>query len=155
MLLKLSSAPSVIEEDIIHTIERFVILMYDRTSTCHDIDKARRKIFAKKNNVKHIPSTRAALEQHVKRATYQGGYVWGQLLLASPPLPLPTSWGWIKTTEHLYCITILNHSSLVLAIFATILECVIAKYLVVFPNFTPLSLNVHRHVVNYHNLRKV
>ena len=69
VLLKLSSAPSVIEEDIIHTIERFVILMYDRTSTCHDIDKARRKIFAKKNNVKHIPPTRAALEQHVKRAT--------------------------------------------------------------------------------------
>ena len=28
--------------------------------------------------------------------------MWGQLLLASPPLPLPTSWGWIKTTEDIY-----------------------------------------------------
>ena len=39
-LLKLSYAPSDIQEDVIHTIERFVILMYDRTSTCTDIDKA-------------------------------------------------------------------------------------------------------------------
>ena len=39
-LLKLSCAPSDIQEDVIHTIERFVILMYDRTSTCTDIDKA-------------------------------------------------------------------------------------------------------------------
>ncbi|KAG0729280.1 Ubiquitin carboxyl-terminal hydrolase 21 [Chionoecetes opilio] len=34
-----------------HTIERFVILLYDRTSTCKDIDKDRKKLFAKKNNV--------------------------------------------------------------------------------------------------------
>ena len=39
-LLTLSSSTSFIEEDVIHIIERFVILMYDRTSTCHDINKA-------------------------------------------------------------------------------------------------------------------
>ena len=50
-LLKLSCAPSDIQEDVMHTIERFVILMYDKTSTCTDIDKARRKIFARKPNV--------------------------------------------------------------------------------------------------------
>ena len=96
-LLTLFSAPSFIEEDVIHIIERFVILMYDRTSTCHDINKARRKCFSKKNNMKNIPLTKAALEQYIKRAIYQGGHVWGQLLLPSPSLPLPTSWGWIKT----------------------------------------------------------
>lgn len=35
-------------------------------------------MFAKKTNVKQTPLTKAALEQQVKRATYQGGHVWGQ-----------------------------------------------------------------------------
>ena len=96
-LLKLSSAPSGIPDDVIHTIERFVILLYD--STCKEINKARKKIFAKKNNVQLIPPTKAALEEHVKRAAYQGGHVWGQTLLPTPELPPPSSWGWIKKDE--------------------------------------------------------
>ena len=91
-LLKLSCAPSNIPEDVMCTIERCVILLYDRTNTCTDIDKARRKLFTRKNNVQQIPPTRAALEQHVKRAAYQGGHVWGQTLMPTPALPSPTSW---------------------------------------------------------------
>jgi len=91
VLLILSSAPSVTDEDAMQTIERFVILIYDKTSSFWDIDTAQRKIFAKKNNVKHIPPTKTALEPYVKRATYRGSHVWGQLLLASPLLPPPTS----------------------------------------------------------------
>ena len=67
-LLKLFSAPSGIPDDVMHTIERSVILLYDRTSTCKEINKARKKIFAKKNNAQLIPPTKAALEEHVKRA---------------------------------------------------------------------------------------
>ena len=48
-LLKLSCAPSDIPEDAMHIIERFVILLYDRTATCTDIDKARCKLFANKS----------------------------------------------------------------------------------------------------------
>ena len=33
---------------------------------------------------------------------WPGSLVWGQLLLASLLLPLPTSWGWIKTTDGVY-----------------------------------------------------
>ena len=47
-LLRLSCAKGDIEEDVIGTIERFVILLYDRTSMCADVNKARQKIFAKK-----------------------------------------------------------------------------------------------------------
>ena len=57
------------------TIERFNLVVCDRTSTCTDINKARKKIFTKRTNVKAIPPTKEALEQHVKRAVYQGGYV--------------------------------------------------------------------------------
>ena len=101
-LLKLSSAPSGIPDDVMHTIERFVILLYDRTSTCKEINKAQKKIFAKKNNVQLIPPTKVALEEHVKRAGYQGGHVWGQTLLPTPELPPPSSWGWIKNDEGVY-----------------------------------------------------
>ena len=101
-LLKLSSAQSGIPDNVMHTIERFVILLYDRTSTCKEINKPRKKIFATKNNVQLIPPTKAALEEHVKRAAYQGGHVWGQTLLPTPELPPPSSWGWIKNDEGVY-----------------------------------------------------
>ena len=84
-------------------------MLYGRTSTCKEINKARKKIFAKKNNVQLIPPTKAALEEHVKRAAYQGGHVayqgghvWGQTLLPTPELPPPSSWGWIKNDEGVY-----------------------------------------------------
>jgi len=101
-LLLLSSAPRDIPDDATRIIERFVILLYDRTSKCTDIDKARRKLFARKNNVQLIPATKAALEEHVKRAVYQGGHVWGQILLPAPELPPPTNWGWSRTGEGQY-----------------------------------------------------
>jgi hypothetical protein len=43
------------------------------TSQCTEIDAARRKLFVKKLNVLSIPATMAALEEHLKRAIYQGG----------------------------------------------------------------------------------
>jgi len=42
--------------------------------------------------VELIPPTKAALEEHVKRAAYQGGHAWGQVLLPASELPPATSW---------------------------------------------------------------
>ena len=50
-----SYVPRDIGLDVMQVVERFVILLYDRTSTCAGIEKARRKLFAKKTNVKLIP----------------------------------------------------------------------------------------------------
>lgn len=101
-LLKLSSAPDDIPQEVMTTIERFVILFYDRTSTCTEIDQARRKLFVKRHNALSIPPTKAALEEHVKRALYQGCHVWGQMLVSTPELPSPCRWGWSKTFEGYY-----------------------------------------------------
>ena len=101
-LLRLAFAPTEIPEHSMQAIERFVILMYDQTSTCTDVNKARKKLFAKRSSVQRIPPTRAALEQHVKRAVFQGGHVWGQILVPQPVLPSPSSWGWIQTDDGLY-----------------------------------------------------
>ena len=74
-LLNLSSAPNEIPEEVLHTIERFVILLYDRRCSYTDIDKVRKKLFARKNNVELIPPTKAVLKEHVKRAAYRGSHV--------------------------------------------------------------------------------
>ena len=101
-ILKVSSGPITVQECVMHNIERSVILLYDRTSTSSDIHIARQKMFVKKNNVQLTPPTRAALEQHIKKATYQGGHVWGQTLLPNPDLPCPIDWGWTKTGDNFY-----------------------------------------------------
>ena len=61
-LLEVSSALSTTPEDVLHCTERFVILLYNRTRTSTDIDKARRKLFSKKNNVQLLPPPRTCEE---------------------------------------------------------------------------------------------
>ena len=70
-MLVLLHAHSDIQEGAMHKVEYFVILMYDRTSTSTEIDKALRKLIAKKADIKQIPPTKAAFEQHVMRAVFQ------------------------------------------------------------------------------------
>ena len=101
-LLSLSFTPHSIPKETVKVIERFVILMYDKTSRCTDIDKARRKMFAKRLKAEQIPPTFDALEQHLRRAIYQGGYVWVQALLLQPVLPSPTGWGWTNNDNGEY-----------------------------------------------------
>ena len=78
-------------------LESYVVLMYDRGSDETTVDSARKHMFTSKaRSVDAIPPTRAALLQHARRATYQGGHVWGQAQVRDPDLPSPESWGWSK-----------------------------------------------------------
>ena len=72
-LVKLADSPARVTEEAMKAIERFVILLYNKTSTCTDVNKSRKKLFAKNSSVQRIPPTYAALEQHVKRAAFQRG----------------------------------------------------------------------------------
>ena len=87
-LINLTTTSAQVDEDATQTIERFLILLND-TST--DFNKARCQLFVMKNKVQLIPPTSAALKQHVRRAVYQGGHVWGQALLPAPALPSPST----------------------------------------------------------------
>ena len=42
--------------------------------------------------LENIPPTKASLLQHVKRAVFQGGYIWDQTLLKQPTLLPPFRW---------------------------------------------------------------
>lgn len=79
-----------------HTTEKFITLLYNRTSTETNTNNVCRKLFAKKCYIQLIPPTWTVLQQHVRRAVFHGRYGWGQALVPAPTLPSPTDWGWIN-----------------------------------------------------------
>ena len=65
-------------------LERFVILMYDKTTECFGVNEARKKVFIHKpKSLENIPPTKAALEQHIKRSSLQA-HRWSQALVENP-----------------------------------------------------------------------
>lgn len=93
--LQIACCPTEIPDTCFAAIERYVVLLYDRTSSSHEVNSTRKKLFAEKGRtLESIPPTRDALLQHIKRAAYQSGHVWGQCLVVNPALPTPGEWGW-------------------------------------------------------------
>ncbi len=92
--IDLSSNPDSISAESMQSIERFVILLYDRTSNETDVNMVRKRLFSAGRDMERIPPTKVALEEHVKRAVYQGGKCWGQCLEPMQNLPSPSEWGW-------------------------------------------------------------
>ena len=92
-----SNPPQEISDSHYAELERFVVLLYNRTSASTEVNDVRRVLFTQKGRtIENIPPTQAALTQHVRRAVYQGGHIWGQALIARPEYPDPSSWGWNK-----------------------------------------------------------
>ena len=82
-------------------LERFVVLLYDKTSCRSHVNEVRVDLFAYKGrDVLHIPPTQGCLIEHVKRAAYQAGYCWSQSLLPMAVLPQPDEWGWTKLLKE-------------------------------------------------------
>ena len=96
--LAISNMPVTITDEVMSALERFVILLYDRTSVDTDVDQCRKHLFSNKGrSLDAIPPTKGALEQHIKRAAYQAGQIWGQSLIRSPKVVSPAEWGcWKK-----------------------------------------------------------
>ena len=79
-------------ECIMNILERFIVLLYDRTCPKMKVSEARKMLFTQKGrSLELIPATRAASLQHVKRAVYQVGYCWGQATTPMAVLPAPLS----------------------------------------------------------------
>ena len=90
-LLILSSSPEVVDSACLAVIERFVVLLYDRTSNLTKVNETRQK---KSRMLKKIPPTQEALIQDTKRSMYQGGHIWAQALVTQPVLLSPSEWEW-------------------------------------------------------------
>jgi hypothetical protein len=66
VLLQLTTDSNDLPESSLDTIERFVILLYDRTNTFSQLDEARRKLFLHRRSPLRLPPTSGAIRQHVK-----------------------------------------------------------------------------------------
>ena len=87
-----------LSESVISVLERFVILLYDRTSDLALVNDARKWLFTQKSwTLNNIPPTQAALRQHIKRASYQAN-CWNKAMIPNPEFPSPSHWGWWKDT---------------------------------------------------------
>ena len=95
---RLSHAPKQILPEDLKQLERFVVLLYQRTSPLSRVNDARKQMFTQNRRIDNIPPTAYTLEQHVKRAAYQAGHIWGQSLIGNPELPPPHMWGWKRET---------------------------------------------------------
>lgn len=90
----LAAGPPRIDKAIFDVLEHFVVLLYDKSCTSSGVNTARKKLFAKGRPLDRLPPTQAALVQHSKRATLQGGHCWGRTLFVTQHLPDPSDWGW-------------------------------------------------------------
>ena len=79
--------------------ERFVVILYGRTSECKFVNEARKKLFATGRQIENIPSAQDALIQHNKRAIYQGIYIWNTTFMPQHDVPSFAAWGWKRKED--------------------------------------------------------
>ena len=89
----LSCQPCDAPEESAQNIERFVIVMYQKTCGYSSRDDARRDLFTRGRSMSTTPPTSGSLFEHVKRAVLQAGHIWSQSLVARPNLPRPANLG--------------------------------------------------------------
>ena len=92
--LAATPTPSIVD-DSLDTLEHFVVLLYDLTSSHEHVNDTRKQLFTKKGRA--IDALPPALRQHIRRTAYQAGYCWGQMMVAAAEIPSPSEWGWMKS----------------------------------------------------------
>ena len=96
---KLSQCPSAVEDRDLLALERFVVLLYDRSSDVTTVNEIRLILFARKQRPYHsIPITPAALKEHAKRASYHAGHL-RQALIQQLETTSLSDRGWTKQGE--------------------------------------------------------
>ena len=73
--------PTETSNESMELLERFVVLMYDRTSEATEVNDARRQLFTQKSRT------------HIKRNCYQAN-CWNHALVLDPDRQEPSDWGW-------------------------------------------------------------
>ena len=90
--------------NVLPTIERLIVIMYDRVSSESSVNSERLELFTQKGReIENIPPTPDALAQHVMRVSYEAGHVWGQATTHVPQLPSPPNFGWTWELASAQC----------------------------------------------------
>ena len=77
MFCRLSKSPDpILNEDDMNKLERFIALLYNRSTHLVDINELRKVLFVQSNRqLENIPPSKAALREHIKRALFQAGHI--------------------------------------------------------------------------------
>ena len=90
-LVRLSYFPT--KEDVsgvFPIVERFAVLLYDKTSMCATVNECRKDLFAREGRLPEgLPPTQDALIPHVYGAVCQASSCWAQALTKDAFLPDP------------------------------------------------------------------
>ena len=87
------------EAENFQLLERFTVILYDRTSSLKSINEARRELFCQRSKtMETIPPTQDTLLQHCKHVAYQAG-IWTTSNLVEQQTPSPEENGWTLAEE--------------------------------------------------------
>ena len=97
IFIRLGKRPSDVTEADMNAIESFIMKMYTKLSNISFTD-LRINMFKSltNNDLRKLPPSRRALEQHTRRTCYQAGYVWQESVVISLSLILKTGDGYLK-----------------------------------------------------------
>lgn len=73
---QMALTPCELNDGLMETLERFVILLYDKTSDQDCVNAPREDMFYRKGRQINNIWSRAALFKHCKKVMYQGGFIW-------------------------------------------------------------------------------
>ena len=91
----LSDIPTLAQVNAsIPAIERFTVLLYQRSSNCMDTNECRQELFCQGKSIDSIPPTSVALMQDTLRAAFIAGHVLSQSTKRMQQLQTPEDWGW-------------------------------------------------------------
>ncbi len=86
------------ESDHFQRIERFTVVLYDKTSPLSSANEAREELFCRKNrSIDNIPPTQNVLLQYSQRAVYQAG-IWTTSTQVYQVVPPSSEFAWSKAT---------------------------------------------------------
>ena len=90
---ELGNQPEVVSTDQMEKVIGFIYLLYGVAEDSLGAHRVKAFLKSTDDDLRKLPPSRAALEQHVKRSCYQAGYLW-QESESDLILPNPTEWGW-------------------------------------------------------------
>ena len=93
---ELSSRPTTITEEQLLVLEKFILFVYyPQLIGPADLDTQRMREFefSTSNSLRLIPPSKSGLVQHIKRASYEAGWIAYQCI-QNIELPDPKEWGW-------------------------------------------------------------
>ena len=88
--------PLTTESPFFELIEAFTCVLYDRSTTCEEVNDLRKDLFPRKvQRMQHLPPTQAALLQHVNRSMFQSS-IWLRSFETQQKVSCPEVFGWTK-----------------------------------------------------------